>query len=249
LNGPSCRGFHLQNKFLRTSRSHLFSLAALATVAVSAAALSESMRPDVTVADTTENAFGHPLPALNRKERRSFFVGNSFFRQNWVIAPASTGSRDGLGPLFNARSCSACHFKDGRGAPPSNGTDFLALVLRLSVGGEADPAKGVVHHPVYGAQLQQHAIPGAKPEGSPIVEYEEVTGQFPDGAGYSLRRPRYRIVQTNDGDPEEGLLLSPRIAPQLIGIAGSRRSGSAVAIFGIAVTGRGVLFSRWSILA
>ena len=61
-----------------------------------------------------------PCPGLTGEQRRTFAVGNSFFNQNWVTAPASTEGRDGLGPLFNAQSCSSCHFKDGRGRPPES---------------------------------------------------------------------------------------------------------------------------------
>ena len=65
------------------------------------------------------NAFSMPLPLLNDEENARFAVGNSFFRRNWVEAPASTTARDGLGPHFIARSCGGCHVQDGRGAPPS----------------------------------------------------------------------------------------------------------------------------------
>ena len=51
------------------------------------------------------------IPSLDRADRRAFAVGNSFFNDNWVTAPASTEGRDGLGPLFNAQSCSTCHFR------------------------------------------------------------------------------------------------------------------------------------------
>ena len=71
-----------------------------------------------TVFDQSLNAFGIAIPSLDREERRTFAVGNSFFRDNWVTAPASTEGRDGLGPLFNAQSCSTCHFDDGRAKPP-----------------------------------------------------------------------------------------------------------------------------------
>ena len=53
----------------------------------------------------------------NAEHRAAFFVGHSFFNENWVVAPGSTAGRDGLGPLFNARSCSACHLRDGRSRP------------------------------------------------------------------------------------------------------------------------------------
>ena len=74
-----------------------------------------------TVFDTTHDAFSQPSSWLGAVQRRAFFVGNSFFNLAWVSAPASVADRDGLGPLFNARSCSGCHFKDGRGRPPEPG--------------------------------------------------------------------------------------------------------------------------------
>lgn len=66
-----------------------------------------------------ENAFGTQGNALEKIESRQFVVGNSLFRSNWVVAPSSVKSLDGLGPLFNAPSCGSCHFKDGRGLPPT----------------------------------------------------------------------------------------------------------------------------------
>ncbi len=60
------------------------------------------------------------LETLTAEDRRAFAVGNSFFNHNWVRAPASTTGRDGLGPTFNAQSCSSCHLHDGRGRPPAD---------------------------------------------------------------------------------------------------------------------------------
>ena len=34
-----------------------------------------------------------------------FKLGNGLFRKFWVSSPSSTKASDGLGPLFNARSC------------------------------------------------------------------------------------------------------------------------------------------------
>ena len=91
-----------------------------------------------TVFDTSPNAFSLPVPGLEREQRLLFFVGNSFFNQNWVTAPASTTARDGLGPLFNARSCSGCHFRDDKAEPPVDGQGpFVGLLLRLSEIGRA----------------------------------------------------------------------------------------------------------------
>ena len=71
------------------------------------------------------NAFIMPAENMLEEHEPSFYTGNSFFNQSWVQTPSSTQNRDGLGPLFNARSCAACHFKDGRGQPPEEDEDEL----------------------------------------------------------------------------------------------------------------------------
>src|SRR6185369_2355878 len=57
------------------------------------------------------NAFTMPAVNLSQSRRDPFFSGNALFNRNWVTAPASVIAIDGLGPTFNARSCSTCHFK------------------------------------------------------------------------------------------------------------------------------------------
>ncbi|MEO1384804.1 MAG: di-heme oxidoredictase family protein, partial [Bacteroidota bacterium] len=60
-----------------------------------------------TIFDVSPNAFGFQAPGVTNEQGLLFFVGNSFFNQNWVSSPASTTARDGLGPYYNARSCAA----------------------------------------------------------------------------------------------------------------------------------------------
>ena len=62
-----------------------------------------------------------------------FKLGNALFRKLWVSSPSSTEASDGLGPLFNSRSCQSCHLKDGRGHPPEHGEPAVSMFLRLSV--------------------------------------------------------------------------------------------------------------------
>ena len=77
------------------------------------------------------NAFSLPQSNLSITKRLDFSVGNSFFRNPWVVAPASTDARDGLGPLFNTNSCQGCHIKDGRGhAPASIDEPSVSLFFR-----------------------------------------------------------------------------------------------------------------------
>ena len=55
----------------------------------------------------SKNAFAQPAQNLSQQRRDAFFDGNALFNRNWTTAPASTSGTDGLGPTFNARSCSS----------------------------------------------------------------------------------------------------------------------------------------------
>jgi CxxC motif-containing protein (DUF1111 family) len=167
-----------------------------------------------SVADDTGDAFSLPMPSLSSARLARFFVGNSFFNQNWVAAPASLTERDGLGPMFNARSCSGCHFKDGRGRPPALGEPLRSMILRIGV----LAAGASVAHPIYGDQLQTDALPGVPSEARVELEFTELTGQFEDGESYALRIPEYQIAESNYGPLPSDLLISARVAPATIGL-------------------------------
>ncbi|HTN33353.1 MAG TPA: di-heme oxidoredictase family protein [Marinobacter sp.] len=177
-----------------------------------------------TVNQADTNAYSLPQANLPMTKRLDFSVGNSFFRNPWVEAPASTSARDGLGPLFNTNSCQGCHIKDGRGHPPSADAPSVSLFLRLSV--PADPQAdaetlrmhGVKPAPVYGTQLQTAAIPGVKPEADLTVTWKSENRTLADGTVVELRKPMFRIENPNYGPLPENLLVSPRIAPSMIGV-------------------------------
>ena len=164
-----------------------------------------------------DNAFSLPMANIAKENVRVFSFGNRLFNTNWVEAPASVKSFDGLGPMFNRVSCSGCHTKDGRGAPPADGQGpFDTMLIRLSLPGH-DEVAGVVPVPNYGTQLSDRALFGVKPEGIGKITWTEQAGTYADGEAYSLRVPSYEITETAYG-PIEGVLLSPRVAPQMIGL-------------------------------
>ena len=180
--------------------------------------LVEHLGGDTTAFTSTRNAFGLPARNLQGDERRTFAVGNSFFRQNWVTAPASTTGRDGLGPTFNALSCSSCHTLDGRGKPPDGPNDpERGLLLRLSIPGQ-DPHGGPVPDPVYGGQLQDRAVLLIPTEGHMVIVYHEAPGKFDDGEPYSLRGVAYEVGGLAFGPLHPEVMLSPRIAPSIVGM-------------------------------
>ena len=172
---------------------------------------------DTTIRDESPNAFSYSARNMTFERRQRFVVGNSFFNKNWVVAPASTTGRDGLGPTFNARSCSACHFKDGRGRPPEDDEAFASMLLRLSVPGEGLHG-GPRDVPGYGDQLQPNGIEGVAGEAVPKVTWAEQPGAFADGEPYSLRAPTYALDDPAYGPLPADLLISPRVAPVMIGM-------------------------------
>ncbi|WP_405566383.1 di-heme oxidoredictase family protein [Polaribacter sp. Asnod6-C07] len=165
---------------------------------------------------TADKAFGRGIPELSDLELSFFGVGNAMFDQSWVSAPASTTSRDGLGPIFNARACSACHLRDGRGIPLlESGDGSEGFLIRLSSGN--NPITGPIAFPNYGNQLQNDSNNGILKEADINVSYEIITGNYPDGTSYELRKPIYSLVNGNYGNLA-GAHQSPRIGQQVIGL-------------------------------
>ncbi len=170
------------------------------------------------------------LPGLanstdNPQQHEDFAVGGAFFQQPWVIAPASTTARDGLGPLFKANSCLACHIGHGRGHPPlADAEPFLSTLVKMSVPATTEEQKtiaatlGVAPEPVYGDHLQPLGIKGLPGEGTARFSYTEIRGQFHDGEAWSLLKPTLTIEQLNYGELAHDVQLSARVAPPLPGM-------------------------------
>jgi CxxC motif-containing protein (DUF1111 family) len=177
-----------------------------------------------TVRKTDQNSFSLPSANLPPSRRVDFSVGNSFFRNPWVIAPSTTTARDGLGPLFNTNACQNCHIKDGRGHPPApDAPNAVSMLVRLSIPDAPAYARvieqlGVVPEPVYGGQFQDMAVPGIVPEGKVRVEYTPVPVRFKDGTEVELRKPTLQITQLGYGPMHPDTRFSARVAPPMIGL-------------------------------
>ena len=172
------------------------------------------------------SVFSHPSANMSFERQLDFRVGDGIFRKLWVSSPSSTTSSDGLGPLFHARSCQSCHLKDGRGAPPAAGEPAVSLMLRLSIPPRTAAERtllethraAVIPEPVYGVQLQNFSIQGVKAEGQPLVSFEEVPVQLADGEIVHLSRPTWRVEHLNYGPLHPQMMMSARVAPQMIGM-------------------------------
>ncbi len=170
-----------------------------------------------TVFDQSTNAFGLPATNLPIKEHPRFFTGNAFFNTNWVDASSEVNGRDGLGPLFNVRSCSTCHFKDGRGQPPEGNDIPSGWLMRISIPGTNEYG-GPLGDPIYGNQVSVRALPGASPEARVAIRYDVIDGVYPSGETFQLLKPSYTLRDWAYGDPAEALLLSPRVASAVFGL-------------------------------
>jgi CxxC motif-containing protein (DUF1111 family) len=174
-----------------------------------------------------ENSFSHPSANLKGKGKQDFFIGNGLFKKVWVTSPSSTQASDGLGPLFNARSCQRCHLKDGRGHPPSGPDDqATSMLLRLSVPPETheqlqafiDKTLLSIPEPIYGGQLQDFAVPGLPAEGRMVIDYAEFPVELNGGETAMLREPSYSVTDLGYGPMAKDVQLSPRVAPPMIGL-------------------------------
>jgi CxxC motif-containing protein (DUF1111 family) len=159
---------------------------------------------------------------VDRKQELLFWTGFSLFRDPWVIAPSSTKDRDGLGPLFNTRSCISCHLSGGKGPVPQEGNSKpTALVVRFGSGED-----GLFSDPIYGDQLQPRAIaithssiePDLLGEAKLQLGYQEVYGEYADGSTYILRQPTYQLTDLAYGGLDKRTVLSPRFSPVIYGV-------------------------------
>ena len=172
---------------------------------------------ETTVFDSSSNAFSLPATNLSLQEHPRFFAGNAFFNRNWVDAASEVNGSDGLGPLFNVRSCSTCHFKDGRGQPPIGNAVPSGWLMRISVPGEGDQG-GPKPDPIYGNQISVRALPGLEPEARIRIRNKTIQELYPDYTAYQLLQPDYLIDNWNYGEPHAELMTSPRVASVVFGL-------------------------------
>ena len=172
------------------------------------------------------DAFSQPSDNMAFERQLDFRIGNGIFKKVWVSSPSSTQSSDGLGPLFNARSCQRCHLKDGRGHPPEGDEAAVSMFLRLSIPPQTDEDRAaltsylttVIPDPSYGGQLQNFSIQGHPSEGEMVISYAPKPVTLADGTVVTLREPTYTAANLNYGPMHPDVMMSPRVAPPMIGL-------------------------------
>ncbi len=99
-------------------------LLALATLAATAVTL----KPPRATAQPAGPRFGDPLPGLTAAELDLFHAGKEGFEEG-------EGDADGIGPVFNGRSCVECH----DGTATGGGSTRLSTRIGTTVKGRFDP--------------------------------------------------------------------------------------------------------------
>lgn len=163
-----------------------------------------------------DQAFSTPVPGLDGLAGLDVHMGGALFERLWVGAPASTRAADGLGPLYNARACSACHLNHGRAHPPEgdgpapNGLPN-GLVVRL-----AQPDGGP--DPLLGRQIQPLGTAGLPGEARLSIAWKVAPHRLPDGTTVELHRPDMVLSDLAHGAPDPATVTGLRAAPPLVGL-------------------------------
>lgn len=235
--------------------SRLFGVCVLAVLMASTSACSDTEVPPPDPAearpggDATTSII--PFPALDKvtpnlpdDERPQFYAGRALAHQPWVKAPTITDARDGLGPIYNARGCLACHIRGGKSRMPDDSeTPLFGPLVRMSVvlddaaamTAAANSHAGVIPDPVYGDQLQTQSIallhqlrqasPVAiaeqqqvAPEAYAYVKWHEQAFVYPDGRQITLRKPELDLRYVAYGEFDAATRFSLRNAPPIHGM-------------------------------
>ena len=129
-------------------------------------------------------------------------AGRALFERSWISAPSSQHSDSGLGPLYDARSCNACHAGGGAGHVSGNAVGAGMIVRLGSSDGHPDP--------IYGEQLQTRALPGIAPEAELSIGWDIRAGR---------RVPTLDIARLHYGSFDPQTRAGVRRAPSLFGLA------------------------------
>ena len=186
---------------------------------------------DGSVSFTPFPSFMKPASNLNKADLPMFHAGKALAHQPWIKAPTITFARDGLGPLFNARTCLMCHVNGGRSIMPVKGDTRLdTAFLRLSIPG-VDTIHGVIAEPTYGDQLQSQStslahmfrhLKGLKhsvaPEAYIFPNWVYKNFSYADGTKIQLRETNIKLTKLGYGKMHPETMMGLRNAPPIHGV-------------------------------
>jgi CxxC motif-containing protein (DUF1111 family) len=98
-------------------------------------------------------------------------------------------------------------------APEEEMSDIETFLLSLG-----DESPRTRPDPNYGGQIQDFAVQGHAAEGRMEITYEEREVALSGGESAHLRKPTYSVADPGYGPLHPEAMLSPRVAPQMIGL-------------------------------
>ena len=184
-----------------------------------------------------QDVYKQPVAGLTAKQLKMFAQGERVFTNFWMAVnnpvipltwdlslPGPSGGEWGLGPMFLATNCAACHVNAGRGrALDASGSLTVQHVLRISVPGE-DEHGGPKPDPHYGTDIQMFDIvtrkdPNARAgEAEVYIDWVSRNFAFPDGENLELRSPKVRVENLNFGPLADGVMMSLRNSQAMVGL-------------------------------
>ena len=142
----------------------------------------------------TSEAFTFIGANTPKKYKNDFLSGNKLFNFKWLTQKNKQNNLDGLGPVFNQRSCSDCHINNGRGIHNIDNNELQKTFTVKISDSNNQPIKN------YGMQLQDKAILNSLPEADFSIDWYETKDQYDDGEIFYLRKPKL-IIEKSTYEP------------------------------------------------
>lgn len=158
-------------------------------------------------------------------------AGRELFLHEWTPNDPLSPKGDGLGPVFNASSCVACHRQGGAGGSGAFDTNVNVFTIRKRWGG-GQPRQGVVHTQAIAPEFQEtlahvdQSFPSSFPHGTDqrsIVPSSGVLGlTMPGGINVSQRKtPALFGAKLIDEIPDREIIANERAQSLRWGMAPS----------------------------
>src|SRR5439155_17732295 len=157
-----------------------------------------------------------PKPRQQPADAATAQAGQVLFVHEWTPRDPLSAGGDGLGPVFNATSCVACHHQGGVGGSGGLKNNVTLFTLAERPGGR--PRQGVVH--AFAVKYQQETLANVHPSLPPIIrptlqqvlDFSSPQNRLPPGCGVPAPRRSRSTIQF-----VSGVDLSQRNTPALFG--------------------------------
>jgi CxxC motif-containing protein (DUF1111 family) len=162
-------------------------------------------------------------PASHNEDIATIKSGEMLFHHEWKPNDPLANGGDGLGPVFNAKSCVACHSQGGVGG--SGPVEFNVTTFTVRTGNpDGKPREGVIHAQAISPQFKETmALVAAnmpaisQPSLSQLVQLATSGGhclapRFPRGVHFSQRNtPALFGVKLIDEIPDRDIIANERL--------------------------------------